>query len=197
MKIPNNCCQCKYSSELSELGNRYCNYGGYQKYPLSRPAYQIQVWCPILEHREQIELNRQRMREEKRLAERSIETFKNKEGEKSYHIGVKNGETVLARNILINHSETGFISGTEETEQRYFDEKPSREKNKYDLTHKEIFSSLVDVDTVLLNIGNRLIKEYGVNPNYVKEAIIELIDRLYIIRTALNKQYFDKLYKGE
>ena len=63
--------------------------------------------------------------------------------------------------------------------------------SKYDLTHKEIFSSLVDVDTVLLNMGDKLINEYGVNPNYVRNIVISLLDRLYIIRTALNKQHFE------
>lgn len=51
MKIPNNCCECKFCSFISEMGYRYCTNNKRDKKQLNKlfqPAYNIQPLCPYL-----------------------------------------------------------------------------------------------------------------------------------------------------
>lgn len=51
IKIPNNCCECRFCSELSDGGYRYCTNKNRDKKNLNQlyePDYYIQTNCPLI-----------------------------------------------------------------------------------------------------------------------------------------------------
>lgn len=149
---------------------------------------------------------------EKTIREKAEESLQGspkltKEEEALYALAVKNSEIVFARNILhYSHENKNLYPDKEvkpeakdlldslpdseiKDEKLYYDISSG---SKYNMSHQDIFNSLLDIDSSLLSFGDRLINQYGVNPQDVRNTVIQLIDRLYTIRTALNRQHFEK-----
>ena len=72
MKIPKNCCSCHYCTGISQMGYRYCKHPNGQKIMLDCPAYNIQTWCPILEHKVNVALRRQQIKEKQDIRDKQF-----------------------------------------------------------------------------------------------------------------------------